>query len=89
MFGLVPATLPAKVHLLWVLLPRGLAAVTGLLAAGAGEVVGVAPVVVLASSVLIMLLLVLKCTGGTVWAMEVGKAEIASKIQSLSLVTRV
>lgn len=89
LFGPVPATLPTKVHLLWVLVPCGLAAVTGLLAVRAGEVVGVAPVVVLTSSVLTMLLLVLKCTGGTVWTTEVGKAEIASKIQSLSFVTRV
>lgn len=67
----------------------GPAAVAGLLAAGAGKVVGVALVVVLTSSALTMLLLVLKCIGGTVRTMEVGKAEIASKIQSLSLVTRV
>lgn len=89
MFGPVPATLPAKVHPLWVLIPCGPAAVAGVLAAGAGKVVGVALVVVLTSSALTMLLLVLKCIGGTVRTMEVGKAEIASKIQSLSLVTRV
>lgn len=89
MFGPIPATLPAKVHPLWVLIPCGPAAAPGLLAAWAGKVVRVAPVVVLTSSALTMLLLVLKCTGGTVRAMEVGKAEIASKIQSLSLVTRV
>lgn len=89
LFGPVPGTLPAKVHVLWVLLPCGLAAVTGLLAAGAGEVVGAALVVVLTSSVLTMLLLVLKCAGGTVGTTEVGKAEIASRIQSLSFVTRV
>lgn len=74
---------------LWVLVPCGLDAVTGLLAAGAGEVVGIALVVVLSSSELTTLLLVPKCIGETVRAMEGGKAEIASKIQSLSLVTRV
>lgn len=85
LFGAVPATVPVKVNPLWVLIPCGLAAVTGLLAA-AGEVVGVALVVVLISSVLLS---VLKGTGGTVRTPEVGKAEIASRIQSLSLVTRV
>lgn len=76
---------------LWVLIPCGLGAVTGLLAAGAGEVEGIAlvVVVVLNSSELTTLLLVLECIGGPVRAMEVGKVEIASKIQSLSLVTRV
>lgn len=75
---------------LQVLIPCGLDAVTGLLAAGAGEVVWIAPVVVVfIFSELTMLLLVLVCFIGTVRAMEVGKAEIASKIQFLSLVTRV
>lgn len=75
---------------LWVLIPCGLEAVAGLPAAGAGEAVGVAPVMVaLSSPELTTLLFVWRCIGGTVRATEAGKAEIAFKIQSLSLVTRV
>ena len=72
------------------LIPCGLDAVAGLLAAGAGEAVGIAAaVVVLSSAELTTLLFALECIGRTGWAMEVGEEEIASKIQSLSLVTRV
>ena len=61
-----------------------------MLAARAGEEVGIAVLVVaLSSSGVTTLLLVLGCVSGTVRVMEVGKGEIASKIQSLSLVTRV
>lgn len=85
----VPATpLPEVIPTPWVFIPCALGAVAGLLAAG--EEVGTAVLVVaLSSSAVTTLLLVLECIRGTVRVMEVGKGEIASKIQSLSLVTRV
>lgn len=87
----VPAApLPELTPTPWAFIPCGLGAVAGLLAARAGEEVGIAVLVVaLSSSGVTTLLLVLECVSGTVRVMEVGKGEIASKIQSLSLVTRV